>query len=120
MKIKTILAAVAIAVAAFAFSSCQKIDTGKDAGGYYIRPTVDASGVNAEFIIKCNEAMLSLNEGVVYKTTENDNKAIAACDKVYANYKSSITVSFELYFQNAVAEGQTPKKQVIKVYAPAK
>ncbi|MBQ7623047.1 MAG: hypothetical protein IJS66_04850 [Bacteroidales bacterium] len=120
MKLKSIIAAVAAAILALSFTSCQKTDSGDNAGGYYIAPLADASGVDAIFILSCNGALLeTFGTGIVYKNAANDKKAIDACDKIYEDAKHNISVSFELYFQNAVAEGQQPTKQVIKTYSPA-
>lgn len=120
MKIKTIIAAVAVAVAALAFTSCQKTDTGKDAGGYYIEPQSDASGLNAAFILSCNTALIeTFGNAIIYKNDTNDKKAIAACDKVFEVQKSLISISFDLVFKTAVASGETPKVTKIKTYKPA-
>jgi len=120
MKIKTILAALAVAVAAFAFTSCTKSGAGADAGGYYLEPTADASGFNSQFILSCNAKLLNaLGSGIVYKTSANDDKAIAACDAVYNEQKDLISISFELCFKTAVGQGETTKRTVIKTYIPA-
>ena len=121
MKIKAILAVIAIAVAALSFSSCTKIDTGKDAGGYYVAPLATATGEDSNFILMCTtELRNTFGDDIIYKNTANDNRAISACDKVYSEKKGLLSVSFELYFQNAVGEGEKPTKKVIKTYAPAK
>ena len=120
MKIKTIIAAVAVAVAALTLSSCNKSDTGVDAGGYYIEPQSDATGTDAAFILSCNGALReAFGDGIVYKNSANDNKAIAACDEVFDDQKSLISISFDLVFKTAVASGQTPKVTKIKTYKPA-
>lgn len=120
MKIKTILAALAVAVVAFAFTSCTKSGSGADAGGYYLEPTTTASGVNSQFILLCNAKLSeALGNGIIYKTSANDNKAIAACDAVYNEQKHNISISFELCFKTAVGQGETTKKTVIKTYTPA-
>lgn len=120
MKIKTFIAAVALAVAALAFSSCSKTDTGKDAGGYYIEPQSEATGLNAAFILSCNAALrVAFGDGIVYKTSANDSKAIAAIDAVHNEQKSLISISFDLVFKTAVASGETPKVTKIKTYKPA-
>lgn len=120
MKIKTILAAVAVAVAAFAFSSCNKSDTGADAGGYYLEPTASATGANSTFVMLCTtELRNAFGNDIVYKNSSNDSKAIAACDKVFNEKKQDISISFELCFKTAVGEGEKTKRTVIKTYKPA-
>lgn len=120
MKIKTFIAAVALAVAALAFSSCSKTDTGKDAGGYYIQPNADARGLDAAFVMAGNAAILAtFGDGIVYRTSANDSKAIAACDKVFEEQKSLISISFCLVFKTAVGEGEKAKVITIKTYKPA-
>jgi len=121
MKFKTILAAIAFAVAALSFSSCVKIDTAKDAGGYYVAPLEQATGENSIFVMKCtSELRNTFGDDIIYKNSTNDNRAISACDKVYEESKDLISISFELYFRPAVGDGEKATKKVIKTYKPAK
>lgn len=120
MKIKIFFAAIAIAVAALAFSSCTKIDTAKDAGGYYVAPKADATGQNSTFILRCTtELRAAFGDDIIYKNAANDNKAIDACNKVYDDMKSLISIDFDLYFQTSVGDGEKPVKKVVKTYKPA-
>ena len=120
MKIKAIIAAIAVAAVALMAASCSKTDTGANAGGYYMRPLADASGVNASLQLLWNGALSEAFPGITYKTAENDNKAIAACDKALAdNPELKPTITFELQFQTAVAEGQKPTVTTVKQYKPA-
>ena len=119
MKIKSILAAIAVATVALLAASCTKTDTAKDAGGYYVEVITSSEygGIDAQVQLEFNSALAKAFSGIVYKTADNDKKAIAACDPVWEKYKSVATLPFQLYFQNAVAEGEKPTKTVIKKYA---
>lgn len=120
MKIKAILAAIAVAVTALAFTSCEKSGTDMESGDYYMVPTATTSGHNSDFVMLCHQEIRNaLGTGVIFMTSENNKKAIAACDKVFESYQYLITISFELTFKTAFGEGETPKKTVIKTYKPA-
>ncbi len=121
MKIKAIFAAIAVAAVALLAASCSKTDTGANAGGYYMRPySGDATGVDATLQLKWNGALRDAFPGITYKTAENDKKAIAACDKVLTdNPELKPTITFELQFQTAVADGEKPTITTVKQYKPA-
>ena len=128
MKIKAIIAAIAVAVVALFASSCNKSDSGSSAGAYYVSFTTDVEdsgdGPNTTAIFAfraaLDEAGVSTSGSIVYKNAVNDQKAIAACDKVYELHKNTMTATIQLYFQNAVGEGEKPTQTVIKTYAPYK
>ena len=113
----------AIAAACIAlFASCSKTDTAKNAGGYYVSGITNSEygGADGAAQLAWNTALAATFSGVTYKTADNDQKAIAACDKVYELHKHAITISFELYFQEAAPEGKTGAKTRVKKYDPAK
>lgn len=64
----------------------------------------------------------ALPGSTIFRTSANDNKVIAACDKVYATYKNAGTTAFTItvYWQesNVVGKPENPKVK-IKDYAIA-
>ncbi len=114
----------AIAAACIALlASCKKESSDPVPGGYYIKgiTTEEYGGADAAAQLAWNTAIYeALGNGIIYKNAENDKKAIEACDKVYEVNKYLITISFELYFQEAAPEGKTGKKTSVKQYDPVK
>lgn len=115
---------IAIAAACIAlFASCTKTNSDPTPGGYYIKgiSNTEYGGADATAQLAWNTALYeAFTDGIIYKNAENDQKAIATCDKVYELNKHYITISFELYFQEAAPEGKTGAKTVIKKNDPAK
>lgn len=112
------LAAACIAL----FASCNK-SSDPTPGGYYVKGinAEEYSGPNAVAQLAWNTALHeAFGSGVIYKNAENDKRASNACDKVYELNKHFITISFELYFQEAAPEGKTGTRTTVKRYDPAK
>ena len=102
--------------------SCTKTSGGSDTIGVYgLTADVELSSSEAPEFWAMKDALVNAfkGESVIYRTTANDNKAIAACDKVYEAHKSSAgkTATFTLYFQEANVLGEAEKaKQTVKQY----
>lgn len=86
----------------------------------YVEIVDEFAGTDDAFILSCNTALIeTFGNAIIYKNDTNDQKAIAACDKVFEVQKSLISISFDLVFKTAVASGETPKVTKIKTYKPA-
>lgn len=123
MKTVKILGLMAAFCLLFSAVSCTKTNGNDNAGIYGVEPSITVSNSDYAILTSMEEAIREALPGsTIFRTSANDNKVIAACDKVYAAYKNTGTTAFTItvYWQesNVVGKPENPKVK-IKDYAIA-